>query len=152
MYNITKKKKREKMFYKSKHDNTIIELIDSGFNYCIVIDTDNISDFSSIENKYQTSQSTQSTQSTQLPTGRILKYSKKELKKHYKKIKSSKNTLKPLSSNIKAQIIELFKDYKFEVLHDTEHFLLEQQKKQIKKEIEEQSEADRNRLLKALAD
>lgn len=126
------------MFYIKKSDSKeIVELIYSGNGFCIIID-----------------QRETLLSEDKNPIGRILRYGKKEFKKHYRKIKPDhKNVLiKPIKDEIKEQIISTFDTDRIGIMYYTEEYIDNNKYLERKREIERQTEADRARMLKELAD
>lgn len=126
------------MFFASKHDkDEVVELIHSGAGFCIVID------------QQETLNSKEKN-----PVGKILKHGKKELKKHYRKVKAdNKVVLMPETNDtMKAQVIETFEIDKIGILQYTEDYVENSKYLERKEEIEKQTEADRIRMMKELAD
>jgi len=126
------------MFFVNKSDNEdVIELIYSGIGFCIVIDQ----------------QETLKSES-KLPYGRIIKHGKKELKKKYKKLKDNSKyiLIDPIDEYRKQEVINTFETDKIGILEYTEDYIENQKLLDKAEEIQKQSEADRIRMLKELAD
>jgi len=124
------------MFFVNKRDNKdVIELIYNGVGFCIVIDQE-------------------MTLESGNPVGRILKYGKKELKKHYKKLKNGhKSILMPeVSEENKEMIIEEFETDKIGIMQYTEEYIENKKYLDRQEEIKKQTEAERRRMMKQLAD
>ena len=126
------------MFFVNKSDREeIVELIYSGSGFCIVID------------QIETLQSDDKN-----PVGKILKYGKKELKKYFKKIKAEHKAvlIEPINDTMKQQVISTFDTDKVGIMNYTEDYVDNKRYLDRKEEIEKQTEADRVRMLKELAD
>lgn len=126
------------MFFVNKIDREeIIELVYSGQGFCIIVDQKET--LGHPENN---------------PTGRILRLGKKDLKRNYKKIKQEHKTVlvAPLGEAMKEQIIETFELDKIGILTYTEDYIESKKYLDRKEEIEKQTEADRIRMMKELAD
>ena len=126
------------MFFVNKSNSSeVIELISSGAGYCIVIDQE---DTLMSENKNH--------------CGRIIKTGKKELKKAYKKIKDTSPLIKmkPIEEELKNVIIDQFNTDKVGILEYSEEYVESKKYLDRQEEISKQSEADRRRMMKQLAD
>lgn len=126
------------MFFVNKQDRQdVIELIYSGTGFCIVID------------QQQTLETADKN-----PQGKILKYGKKELKKYFRKVKPDNKIVQmnPISDEMKQQVIDTFETDKIGLMLYTEDYIENDKYLSRKEEIEKQTEADRVRLLKTLAD
>jgi hypothetical protein len=124
------------MFLVNKSNNEeVIELIYSGAGFCIVIDQED----SLLAGN---------------PVGRIVRYGKKELKKKFKKIKPEHKyvKMKPINEEQKVQTIETFNVDKIGIMTYTEDYIEKNKYLDRREEIAKQTEADRVRLLKELAD
>ena len=124
------------MFFVNKSNNDeVVELIYSGTGFCLVIDQED-------------------TLKAGNPVGRIVRYGKKELKRNYKKIKADHKYVKmePIDEDRKAQTIEQFDTDKVGIMTYTEDYVDNQKHLDRMEEIEKQTEADRVRMLKELAD
>jgi hypothetical protein len=124
------------MFFVNKSNNDeVIELIYSGPGFCIVIDQEE-------------------SLNSENPVGKIIKYGKKELKKHYRKLKNNHKYVKmePISEEMKEYIIESFEVDKIGILEYTEDYIENQKFLDRQEEIQKQTEAERRRLMKELAD
>jgi len=126
------------MYFFNKQDSEdVIELISSGSGFCIIIDQKQ-----TLKDKNQN------------PSGRILRYGKKTLKKKYNRIKNenSKKIKFRISEERKEQILELFNTDKIGLLNYSSDYIERDKLERRKEEIKKQSEADRRRLIKELAD
>jgi hypothetical protein len=126
------------MFFVNKHDREeVVELIYSGVGFCIVIDQTE-----TLNNKDGN------------PVGKILKYGKKELKKHFKKVKADNKAVKiePINDTMKEQTIETFEIDKIGIMEYTEDYVENKKYLDRQEEIAKQTEADRIRMMKELAD
>ncbi len=126
------------MFFVNKSNNEdVVELIYSGTGFCIVIDQ-----ISTLENMDKN------------PVGKILKYGKKELKKHFRKVKENHKIvlMSPVNETQKNQVIETFETDKIGIMAYTEDYVENQKYLERQEEIEKQTEADRIRMMKTLAD
>ena len=126
------------MFLINKKDKTdVIELIDSGPGYCIII---------------QQKESLK----TKNPIGKIIKKSKKELKKDYKKLKDNdKRILFRATKEQKEVILETFETDKIGILQYTEDYINYHKRKEREEEIkqlQEMSEEEYRKMLQELAD
>jgi hypothetical protein len=126
------------MFFVNKsNNNEVIELIYSGVGFCIVIDQE------------ETLNSNDKN-----PFGKILKYGKKELKKHFRKIKNNHKIvhIQPISEEMKKHVIDSFEVDKIGLLQYTEDYIENKKQLDRQEEIQKQTEAERRRLMKELAD
>lgn len=126
------------MFFVNKsNNNEVVELIYSGAGFCIVIDQES------------TMNSTDKN-----PVGKILKYGKKDLKKNFRKVKYNHKIIlmSPINETQKEQVIETFKTDKIGIMDYTEDYVENQKHLDRIEEIEKQTEADRVRMMKSLAD
>jgi hypothetical protein len=126
------------MFFVNKsNNNEVIELIYSGVGFCIVIDQE------------ETLNSNDKN-----PVGKILKYGKKELKKHFRKIKNNHKIvhIQPISEEMKKHVIDSFEVDKIGLLQYTEDYIENKKQLDRQEEIQKQTEAERRRLMKELAD
>ena len=119
------------MFLRGKQlneDNSydIIEIISSGVGYSIIVE------HPIVEGKKV--------------TGKIIKLSKKQFKKKYKKIKNC--NFEPLNEEIKKEIIDNFETDKIGILHYSEEYVENSKLNEIKQQTD--AEIARNR--KILAD
>jgi len=127
------------MFYVNKSDkDDVIELISSGQGYCIVIDQ-------------------KDTLEAMKPIGRVLKYSKKEFKKRYKKLKDNHKLIQipKLNEEDKAFIIEEIERDKIGILQYTEDYVerkkhLDYQEDTLK--LKKMSKKERDEYLKEFMD
>ena len=112
-----------------KEDDTgykeVIEIIHSGVGFSLVVEHNSTTD---------------------VIKGRIIKLSKKQFKKGFKKLK--KHNYTPIDSEFKKELIEAFELDKIGLIHYTEDYIENNKKDEIKK----QTEADINRNRKILAD
>ena len=116
------------MFYKNKETKEIVYLVKSDSSKSIVFTyKDNTSN-----------------------TGKILDYNKKEFKKHY--IKFKKCTFTPPEEGIQQVIINDYIKNKEAYCTDMENYIENKKLEERQKNLERQSEADRVRMLKELAD
>ena len=126
------------MFFVNKVDREeIVELIYSGTGFCIIVDQRETLNHPGND-----------------PVGRILRFGKKDLKRNYKKIKSEHKTVlvEPLSEEMKEEIINTFEVDKIGILNYTEDYVEHKKYLERQEEIAKQSEADRIRMMKELAD
>ncbi len=126
------------MFFANKSNNEeVIELIYSGTGFCIVIDQK-----ATLESKDRN------------PVGKVLKYGKKELKKHFRKVKANHKIvlIEAINDTMKAQVIETFETDKIGIMDYTEDYIEDKKYLDRQEEIAKQSEADRIRMMKELAD
>ena len=124
------------MFFVNKSNNEeVVELIYSGPGFCLVIDQED-------------------TLKAGNPVGRIIRIGKKELKKSYKKLKETHKYVKmeAVSEDMKQQTIETFDTDKIGIMSYTEDYVDNKKHLDRMEEIEKQTEADRVRMLKELAD
>ena len=126
------------MFFVNKSNKEeIVELIHSGDGFCIVIDQ--------IETLASKDKNT---------VGKILRFSKKELKKKFRKIADGHKMvmLLPIDDTMKKQVIDTFNTDQVGILDYTEDYIENQKYLDKQEEIEKQTEGDRVRMLKELAD
>ena len=126
------------MHFVNKQDREeVVELIYSGVGFCIVIDQ-----IQTLESKEQN------------PVGKILRHGKKDFKKLFKKIKSDNRAVKMklLTESQKEQVIETFETDKIGILDYSEDYIENQKYLDRQDEIQKQTEAQRVRMMKELAD
>lgn len=126
------------MFFVNKSNKEeIVELIYSGVGFCIVIDQEE-----SLKSEDKN------------PFGKVLRQGKKEFKKKFRKLKQDHKSIliEPINQTMKEQVIETFNTDKIGIMDYSEDYIENQKNLDRKEEIEKQTEADRVRLLKTLAD
>ena len=124
------------MFLVNKSDNEeVIELIYSGTGFCIVVDQIDTLEAGN-------------------PIGRIIRTGKKVLKKNYKKLKLGHRLIliNSTTEDQKDKIIETFETDKIGILQYTEEYIDKSKYLDRIEETKNQSEADRRRMMKELAD
>ena len=117
------------MFYKNKETKQIVFLVKSDSKKSIIFEYD--------ENGVTNG-------------GKILSYTKKEFKKMY--IKDKKCTFQEPEENMKLTIIQDYETNRYAYDHNFEEYIEDRKYQDRKEEIEKQTEADRRRMLKELAD
>ena len=126
------------MFFINKSNNEeVVELIYSGAGFCIVIDQESTLETEGLN-----------------PVGKVLKYGKKELKKNFRKIKFNHKNVKmePVNETQKSQVIETFETDKIGIMDYTDDYIENHKFLERQEEIAKQSDADRRRMMKELAD
>ena len=122
------------MFYSNKQNNEeVVELIYSEQGVVIVID------------QADTIKSNQ-------PVGRIIKKGKKQFKKDFKKASERYIKMEPIDDERKQEVINTFITDKIGILKYTEDYIETNKKYDRLEEINKQTEAQRIRMMKTLAD
>ena len=117
------------MFYKNKETKQIVLLVKSDSKRTIVFEYD--------ENGVTTG-------------GKILDYNKKEFKKLY--VKDKKCSYVEADENMKKVILEDYETNRYAYDHNFDEYIDNKQYLDRQEEIEKQTEADRVRMMKELAD